>query len=180
MVEVEFKADLSGLDPVELERAWKGLGFVPEGRVREVDVYYQGVDRDFRKTDEALRLRQEEGDRTACFLTYKGPKLDQVSCARQELEVAVSDPDTTAELLEALGLRPAFLVDKTRQTLRLEDVTLCLDQVAGLGPFLELELLVEQEADRAAAEARLLAILDDLGVERHRLSRSSYLELLQQ
>ena len=47
-----------------------------------------------------------------------------------------------------------------------------------LGGFLELELLVPGEEQREAAVARLLALLEALGISRERLSRRSYLELL--
>ena len=47
-----------------------------------------------------------------------------------------------------------------------------------MGGFLELELLVPGEEQREAAVARLLALLEALGISRERLSRRSYLELL--
>ena len=44
--------------------------------------------------------------------------------------------------------------------------------------FLELEILVPGEEQREAAVSRLLALLEELGIPRDRLSRRSYLELL--
>lgn len=181
MLEVEFKASLAGIAEAALEAAWTMLGFLSESTVREVDVYYQGIDRDFQRTDEALRLRRVERESgSENLLTYKGPKIDPISCARRELEVALADGETTGALLEALGFHPVFTVDKIRHTLRLGDVTLCLDQVKDLGLFLELEMLVEGDSEREAAERRLLSILEALGIEKTRLTRSSYLELLQE
>ena len=181
MQEVEFKASLAGLAPERLEAARQALGFVPAAGLREVDTYYNGRDRDFRKTDEALRLRsctRLPSGPAESLLTYKGPKLDQVSSARQEYEVAVSDGDTAGKLLEALGYAPVFTVDKVRREFTRDGVTLCLDEVAGLGCFLELETLVPDGGDRETAEAQLLALLEALGVARDRLTRQSYLELL--
>ena len=57
-------------------------------------------------------------------------------------------------------------------------MTLCLDEVTGLGFFLELETLTPNETARAAAVDRLLEMLDRLGIARMRLTRRSYLELL--
>ena len=79
---------------------------------------------------------------------------------------------------EALGYRPVFTVEKLRREYRLEDVTLCLDEVTGLGAYLELETLAPSEEDREDAVNRLLTLLDRLGVSRDRLTRHSYLELL--
>ena len=69
-------------------------------------------------------------------------------------------------------------MEKLRREYRLDDVTLCLDEVTGLGAYLELETLAPSEEDREAAVNRLLTLLDRLGVSRDRLTRHSYLELL--
>ena len=181
MLEAELKASLGDMSVEALLDRALARGFAPEGAVRERDVYFNGAGRDFRRTDEALRLRSvrrlPDGPRES-LLTYKGPKLDQVSNARTEYETAVSDGETAEKLLEALGYRPLAVVDKVRRTYRMEDVTLCLDEVEGLGGFLELEILVPAEEGREEAVGRLLALLDGLGISRDRLSRRSYLELL--
>ena len=181
MLEVEFKASLEGIAPESMDRRREELGFQPSSALHETDIYYNGRDRDFRKTDEALRMRsckQLPDGSTESLLTYKGPKLDQVSSARKEYEVAVSDGEVAEKLLEALGYQPLFTVDKVRREFRLQDVTLCLDEVAGLGRFLELEALVPDGGCREEAEERLLKLLEQLGVSRNRLTRASYLELL--
>lgn len=180
MLEAELKASLGGLTAEEVADRAVLLGFLPEARVQETDIYFNGKERDFRRTDEALRLRSVvllDGTRKS-LVTYKGPKLDSVSNARTEYETGVSDGETAQKLLEALGYRPLAVVDKVRQTYRLGEVTLCLDEVTDLGGFLELELLVPGEEQREAAVARLLALLEALGISRERLSRRSYLELL--
>ena len=181
MLEAELKASLGDLPAEELAARARELGFLPEEQVQERDVYFNGTERDFRRTDEALRLRSvrrlPDGPWES-LVTYKGPKLDRVSNARTEYETGVSDGETAQKLLEALGYRPLAVVDKVRRTCRLDQVTLCLDEVTDLGGFLELELLVPGEEQREAAVERLLALLEELGVSRDRLLRRSYLELL--
>lgn len=181
MLEAELKASLGDLAAEELADRAAALGFLPVEQVRETDVYFNGTERDFRRTDEALRLRsvrQLPDGPWESLITYKGPKLDRVSNARTEYETGVSDGGTAQKLLEALGYRPLAEVNKVRRTYRLDQVTLCLDQVQGLGGFLELELLVPGEEQREAAVERLLALLEELGIPRDQLSRRSYLELL--
>lgn len=181
MLEAELKASLGDLAAEELADRAAALGFLPVEQVQETDVYFNGTERDFRRTDEALRLRSvrrlPDGPWES-LITYKGPKLDRVSNARTEYETGVSDGGTAQKLLEALGYRPLAEVNKVRRTYRLDQVTLCLDQVQGLGGFLELELLVPGEEQREAAVERLLALLEELGIPRDQLSRRSYLELL--
>ena len=183
MLEAELKASLAGLSADALLERAAALGFAPEARRWERDVYYNGGGRDFARTDEALRLRRARtlphGPEES-LLTYKGPKLDGVSSARTEYETAVADGESAGKLLEALGYHPAATVEKCRREFRREDVTLCLDTVQGLGDYLELEIVTPSEDRREAAVARLLDLLAQLGVSRDRLTRQSYLELLEE
>ena len=182
MLEAELKVSLAGLDAKTVKDRAEALGFRLHRTVRETDAYYQGVNRDFRQTDEALRLRccrlLPEGPEEI-LLTYKGPKLDTASCARVEYETAVADGEAARLLLEALGHRAARIVDKMRREYVRAGVTLCLDEVTGLGWFLELETLLPDESGREAVVTRLLEVLDRLGVSRERLTRRSYLGLLE-
>lgn len=182
MLEVEMKASLTGVSGKTLQHALARAGFSPRQTLREIDIYFSSGTRDFKKTDEALRLRSCQdlsGNNAAqVFITYKGPKLDAVSSTRTEYETAVGSLPAMRSLLEALGYRAMFTVDKTRREFALENVTLCLDTVEGLGDYLELEQMVEHEDGREPAVQKLLGLLDTLGVPREQLTRRSYLELL--
>lgn len=181
MVEVEIKASLAGLSVASLLERAGMLEFRATAQLKETDTYFNGNDRDFRSTDEAFRLRRVRAlpdGREVSLLTYKGPKMDQISHTRTEYETAVADGETAQKLLEALGYRPLFTVDKLRREYQLDDVTLCLDEVTGLGMYLELETLTPSAQQREEAVARLLELLDQLAVSRDRLTRQSYLELL--
>ena len=199
MLEVEIKAALgnpakeaqakgaSVETKIRIQEAAEKAGFIRGPEVREIDVYFNGNDRNFMKTDEALRLRtcrDLKTDAAETLITYKGPKLDQVSSTRREYETVVGSFQVMRDLLTALGYQEAFTVDKTRQKWDLPPAggrfrtTLCLDTVAGLGEYLELETLAESESQRQAAVDELLQLLDRLGVCREHLTRKSYLELL--
>lgn len=181
MLEVELKASLAGIAVDTVRGHAMAAGFMPGEQVRETDVYFNGTQRDFRRTDEALRLRSvlslPDGP-CESLLTYKGPKLDQISNTRTEYETAISDGKTMEKVLEALGYQPIFTVEKVRRTYRLHDVTLCMDEVTGLGQFLELETLVPAEEHREKALEHLLHLLDCLEIPREHLTRRSYLEML--
>lgn len=58
MLEAEIKASLAGLSAEALLERAAALGFRPAAALRETDTYFNGSDRDFRRTDEALRLRR--------------------------------------------------------------------------------------------------------------------------
>jgi len=181
MLEVELKASLSGVSTEALLANMTALGFIRSHALREIDTYFHGNDRDFRQTDEALRLRScqalPDGE-PETLITYKGPKIGKLAKTRTEHETTVGDMDTMVKLLTALGYRPLSPVEKTRTEYTLGQVTLCMDEVKGLGSFLELEHLVEQDGDKDAAVETLLQLLDKLGVPRENLTRKSYLEMV--
>lgn len=64
MLEVEIKAFLDGLSSEKIAAAAKELGFRKCRVLQETDIYFNGNDRNFMKTDEALRIRScgEQGE----------------------------------------------------------------------------------------------------------------------
>ena len=169
MIEVEVKARC---DPEVVDKIL-AMGAVLKGTEHHHDIYFNSPDRDFRRTDEALRIRiKEEGAR----LTYKGPKLDMRTKSRLELTVKLDDPTAMEKILAELGFRPSGEVRKRRTKYTLGEVTFALDDVEGLGSFLEIEALAEDNwADR---QERVLEILQSLG--QGESIRKSYLELLEE
>jgi adenylate cyclase class 2 len=146
----------------------------------QVDTYYSHPCRDFAQTDEALRIRRV-GDKA--YITYKGPKVDQKTKTRKEIELElVGDAEGVldhATLLEALGFRPVARVTKKRQTAEIvwEDhpVQIALDDVDSVGKFVELETAAGDDGLDAARQS-LGSLAERLGLEEG--ERRSYLELL--
>ncbi len=130
----------------------------------QIDQYFAHPGRDFAITDEALRVRFAAG---RCALTYKGPKVDQTTKSRAEIELpfdpSVQDPNQVAELLEQLGFRPVAKVLKRRRTGSADRygqaITIDHDDVQGLGEFVELEVVCNaRHADAARSALDLLSI----------------------
>lgn len=176
MLEVEVKYRVA--DPASLERDLTERG----GRMLEVrtdiDQYFNAPDRDFARTDEALRIRTV-GERS--FVTYKGPKRDPQTKTREELELPLpaGQSERFGELLMRLGYRPTGVVRKFRQVYYLEhggfSLQVCLDDVAGLGSFAEIEVVAD-ESQFQAAKAIVLEEAAELGLTDS--ERRSYLEML--
>jgi adenylate cyclase class 2 len=148
--------------------------------LREADQYFNAPDRDFAKTDEALRLRRVGA---ANRVTYKGPKRDRQTKTRVEIEVPFARGEQAAadfsRLLVSLGYRPVRVVSKQRHVYHIRrgkfDVAVCLDQVEELGSFVELEVLATSD-HLEEARSVLLALAAELGLRDS--ERRSYLELL--
>jgi adenylate cyclase class 2 len=148
--------------------------------VVQSDQYFAHPARDYVATDEALRIRST-GD--GSLVTYKGPKLDVVTKTRRELELPLHphDPNGSqfAELLLALGFRPVATVRKHRQKFHIEragrQVDGALDDVDGVGSFIELELIADEaELEETKQVIRDLAAELGLGPT----ERRSYLGML--
>lgn len=167
MIEVEVKAR----SPPDIEAKILDLGGELIGVENHLDLYFNSPFCDFAGTDEALRIRiKEEGAR----LTYKGPKLDSETKSRLELTVQVDDPKVLESILESVGFSRAAVVKKRRTKYGLKEAVLAVDDVEGLGTFIEVELSGDE--DWAAQKRTALDILARLGLAQS--IRKSYLELL--
>jgi adenylate cyclase class 2 len=175
--EVEQKHRVEDGWDVKLRLAGSGAEFSEP--ISQSDQYFAHPCRDFAKTDEALRIRTEGGK---CSITYKGPKLDQKTKTRQELNLPLNDADGAqrfVELFGAIGFSPVAVVQKIRHPFRIpfagRNIEGALDLVDRLGVFIELELVVDEaELDDAKRIIRELASKLDLGPS----VRDSYLEML--
>lgn len=169
MIEVEVKARA----PEDTAERIAALGATLLVVENHHDLYFNSPQRDFRCSDEALRIRiKEEGAR----LTYKGPKLDKTTKSRLEMTVKIDNPQQMEQILSALGFVLSAQVRKKRAKYSYEGVVLALDNVEGLGSFVEVE--AEGEGDYEEQRRKVLSILSKLGL--HESIRSSYLELLEE
>jgi len=176
--EVEMKfpvADLSAMESRLTE-----LGAEVSGPQDESDEYFAHPARDFSQTDEALRIRRK-GDSN--FLTYKGPKIDRTTKTRREIDLPLPGGGPAArawaELLAALGFASVGMVVKSRKKCHIawqqRRIEVSLDEVEGLGGFVELELVVDQDQVESA-RACIASLAERLGLQGSQ--RRSYLEML--
>jgi len=171
MLEIELKVRTDDLGGVRAKLREKGARFLH--RLHEHDVYYNAPHRNFAETDEALRIRYSEGKPV---VTYKGAKLSGLGLkAREELNTAVESGDVFEEILSRLGFVPAAAVNKWRETYTLSPATITLDEVEGLGTFVEIEVI--SEGDRSESLAIVSRIKKELGLTGEPIL-SSYLELI--
>jgi adenylate cyclase class 2 len=167
-------------DQAALEERLRDLGADFGRPVLQVDHYFGHPARDFASTDEALRIRRVDAKN---WVTYKGPKIDQTSKTRQEIELPLPDGDEGAaqfeSLLRVLGFRPVIAVRKERRCTSLRwqgrQCEIALDDVEGLGAFVELEFHAT-EADLEPARQSLESLAGHLGLSDS--ERRSYLELV--
>jgi adenylate cyclase class 2 len=177
-LEVEQKFRIT--DPAEVRARLADQGIELAEPQYQIDTYFAHPVRDFAATDEALRIRRL-GEST--YIAYKGPKLDQTTKTRREIELPIAPGAQAAEslqqLLLALGFSPVAKVHKYRRRGGIQwqghAVEIAWDEVQQLGTFLELEIMADEAGlqPAQAALASLAARLQLAGGERR-----SYLEML--
>lgn len=167
MIEVEVKARA----PQGIEERLSAIGALPFAEENQTDIYFSSPYHDFKRTDQALRIRTKE---SGSYLTYKGPKLDPETKSRREITVSLDDPKAAVEILSSLGFLPAATVFKRRRKYRLGRITIALDDVQGLGSFIEVE--ASGSEDYEAEKKAVCDILHMLGISQS--ITQSYLELL--
>lgn len=177
MYEVEVKV---GGDHDEVRDRLEAHGAEFDGRVEQSDTYLNAPHRDFAVTDEALRVRREtEAGDTSYRITYKGPLVDATSKTRAEIETGVDNGEDATAIFEQLGFTPVETVEKTRESYSVDGYAVMLDDVKGLGEFVEVESQITED-DSALEDARTGAfeLLRTLGLNPDDQIRTSYLGLL--
>jgi predicted adenylyl cyclase CyaB len=164
---VEIKARCS--DVLAARQVLKGAGARFVGEDHQIDTY-------FRVENGRLKLR--EGNIENHLIFYRrgnqaGPKASEVAL----LETPAGSP-LKAFLEKALG--SWMCVDKRREIYFVENVKFHLDQVSGLGTFLEIEAIdMEGKYGQAKLEEQCRFWMEKLNVQAADLLSVSYSDMLE-
>jgi adenylate cyclase, class 2 len=143
------------------------------GLLHQRDIY-------FTCTHGRLKLRETEGHRAQLIAYDRADRPDAKASDYRLLEFA--DENTARmlrELLEtALGI--SVVVEKTREVFLYHNVRIHLDEVVGLGSFLEFEAVVEGAIDDSAAHAQLAWLQSEFKIAAADLMSGSYSDMLSQ
>jgi predicted adenylyl cyclase CyaB len=165
---IEIKARVS--DPVRLQARAAALSDVPLQVIPQEDTFFN-VPRG------RLKLRQvslEEGQ----LVYYERP--DREGPKRSNYLLApTTDPESLKRALTAaLGLRG--VVRKTRRLYLAGQTRIHLDEVEGLGHFMELEVVLTPGQSDAEGMAVAEDLMRQLGVEPADLLEGAYMDMLEQ
>ncbi len=158
--EIEVKAKVENLD--ELAHKLEALGCVISEPKRQDDIIFVNYSEPY---DQAmpganfLRIRKSGGK---ILFTVKQPQTNELDCYEREVEI--SDADEMYQAILLLGYHEACRVGKTRRTAKHGEYEICLDEIDGLGAFVEVEKIAEDvEAEKVQNE--LFAFLETLGID---------------
>ena len=192
MLEVEIKVKIK--DPEDLMKKFEERGGKHEIFLVHKDTYFNmpvGL-RDFKNTDEALRLRQSisyklpnkyNPEEICNYITYKGKKVDNSTKTREETEIQIEDFEGMKEILLSLGFQEVLTVVKERELYYFDhegaQVELLIDYLPVLKEyFMEVELRLESSERLDWARSSLFKFLNQFGIKEEESIRESYLELI--
>jgi homotetrameric cytidine deaminase len=162
---VELKA--RDADPDATVARCTALGAEDRGVLVQRDTYFAG-----RRGRLKLREQQANGSELIAYVRPDATEPAQSSYIRAD----AADAETLREALDAV-LGTVIVVAKRRRLFVWENVRIHLDEVEGLGTFVELEALVEPDG-REAAERRIARLRTELSIDDDRLVSVGYSDLL--
>lgn len=163
---IELKARLR--DPQAALDVARSLATRPPERQHQIDTY-------FNSAHGRLKLREIAGS-GAQLVWYA--RADQAAAKSSDYRlVAVSDPAALKEALKsALGIMQ--IVEKRRQIFFYENVRIHLDEVVGLGSFIEFEAVLGPGVDDAAGRVQVDFLQSAFQLGAADLIENSYSDLL--
>jgi adenylate cyclase, class 2 len=169
-VEIEAKMVVESHEPVRVRLREAGAELI--GQFMETNVFLDTEDRSLLAADEGLRLRANKDVATGqsqYVLTYKGPRQVGPLKSREEVEVTVDNASQAVTILERLGYLTMIQFDKHRESYRLDDCRVELDEMPHLGFFVEIE---------GPSEASVMKVRERLELGNRPLQKASYASML--
>jgi predicted adenylyl cyclase CyaB len=165
-VNIEIKAYARNFD--EIRRRAEALSDTPVAVIPQEDLF-------FNTPRGRLKLRILSTNHGQ-LIYYTRP--DQEGPKRSDYHLSLTnDPENLKHVLElAYGLRG--VVRKTRYLYLVGQTRVHLDQVEGLGQFMELEVVMQEGQSDAEGQAIAEDLMDRLGIERGDLLEGAYMDLL--
>lgn len=164
-VNVELKA--ADRDPEATAARCLALGATDRGELHQTDTY-------FLARRGRLKLRTDE---SAAELIAYGRPDDPEATESAYVLAAVSAPEELAEALDA-ALGTVVIVSKRRRLFLWEGVRIHLDEVDGLGSFVEFEAVLPDAGDAETARGKVARLRAELGIEDDALISAGYADLL--
>ena len=153
--EIEKKYPLTAKRDSALRERLGGAGATYEGLSNEENTIYRGGVLD--ETGGVVRIRRVDGK---ALLTFKRRVEGEHEAKTQiEHESEIANADAVADILHELGLRPVLVYEKRRETWKLGDAEVVLDELP-FGLYMEIEGSLT-----AIKEAEVLLGIEDLPTE---------------
>jgi predicted adenylyl cyclase CyaB len=155
-------------DPARSASTCRALQVRDEGFTDQRDTY-------FKVRNGRLKLREETG-KVAELIAYERPDDPAWRESRYRIVKVTDAAEIKAALSAALGIKAE--VAKRRHLFELKRLKIHLDEVEGLGSFIEFELAAKPESDLVPERAKLISLRSAFEISDRDLVAGSYSDLV--
>lgn len=135
----EIEAKFVNVDIDDIRSKLKNLGAILTQPMR--DMQRVTIDTpDLKKKDAFVRIRNEGDKTTITYKQFNSLSIDGV----KEIEVVVDDFDTAVALFKEAGLTYGSFQESRRETWKLGEVEIVIDEWPWLNPYIEIEAPSEE------------------------------------
>ncbi len=171
MKEIEVKAKIESVENIKEKLSALGCQFgvtmIQEDIIfLPVGIEYDGIV----KGTPVVRVRNSNG---VIVLTLKKRVIEGSELVKFEQEIIVDNKQKTIEIVEHMGFHEVISVNKKRIECKHDGVSICIDEVEGLGNFIEVEKMSDEE-DGAKIQNQLTDFLGTLEIENENIITKGY------
>ena len=164
-IEVEIKVKVDNL--AEIRKKVAAMGKLIKS-INQIDDYYVPCQRDFFANEpqpiEHLRIRTNPGKTVFEYTKTINLKKNLDYDYAEEYETEISNPDEFRKILGFLDFKKSLTVDKQREYWMCGNIEVALDQVKGLGSFVEAEAKGDFKSNIEARKA-CVDFLEGIGIK---------------
>jgi adenylate cyclase class 2 len=161
MREIEIKARVDNLP--ELEKQIIKSGIKLGKKLKQHDVVYAlpGSEDNHLK---AVWLRVRTENDAKVYFTLKRSVVGHLDSI--EHEVVVDNAVELESIIKEMGYGPYSDLTKIRRKAKVGDIEICVDEVPGLGEFIEAEIMMNHDSDHDTAVDELWGLFRELGLSK--------------
>jgi adenylate cyclase class 2 len=172
-IEIKFPVDEETFLRVRERLAQTAIG---KPLSNQVDTYLTPKHRNFVEPEfpwEWLSVRRRGGKAILCYKHWH-PARERIHTHADEFETEIQDPDQLEKIFRALNFGELVTVDKKREIFIFKDeFEIALDDVKGLGFFVEIEALKDLGGVDVTRK-KILEFAGSIGIDTNRIDRRGY------
>jgi len=112
---------------------------------------------------EMLRVRKKDGK---SYITYKKDVFTKTRWAyADEHETEIIDAKVVSDILEKLGFKPLVKVINKRTICYYKEFEICIEEVKGLGLFLEIECIKPGKKNSEKVREDIITLIRNIGIK---------------
>ncbi len=167
----EIEAKIKVLDLPGVRQKLEALGARRGRKDLETNSFFDTPERSLQLADRGLRIRVavDESGKSRCVITMKGAAEPGQFKNREETQFSADDPAAVRKLFENLGYHLTLSFEKRRESWKLGECEVDLDELPYLGTYVEIE---------GPGESAVDAVRRSLGLEKLPLIKTGYISML--